>query len=507
MTARTSPADTTMPFSLGYGTNGFADHPLPVALELLAEKGYGAVALTLGHPHLDPFADDLDAQLQSLRSRLDELGLRIVVETGTRFLLDPRHKHRPALVDEDAAARVMFLRRAVDIAASLQAECVSFFSGILPENTAVETGWQRLISRVADITEYARGKGVILAVEPEPGMLIETVSDVLRLRAELGAPENLRVTVDIGHCVVVEPGGVRGALLEAGPLLANVQLDDMRPHAHEHLPFGEGVVDLPLALATLAELGYRGVAAVELPRHSHDAPGLAVRSMDALRNCWSAAATVGESNRWLQESTSAIAADPGTLTNIYARAGHRLGRSPLRPDTDPAGVLFGTLSDHARGRLIGRLGEFLPPHELAEALPLLYNGGDSAERRGVLRGLGALATGCPQLPDAVVTAGLHLTAEALRTNESGIVAAAVGPFAAAYLDQHSWRHAVLKLVFMGISLSAVSDLQERADDELARMARDFAAERTAAGRPVPADVHLLLQSSSGQSSSSFHTSS
>jgi sugar phosphate isomerase/epimerase len=485
-----------MPFSLGYGTNGFADHPLPIALELLAEQGYGAVALTLGHPHLDPFADDLDAQLHSLRSRLDELGLRIVIETGTRFLLDPRSKHRPALVDEDAAARLAFLRRAVDIAAALDAECVSFFSGLLSEATTPETGWRRLIARVADMVEYAGGKGVLLAVEPEPGMLIETVSDVLRLRAALGDPDNLRVTVDIGHCVVVEPAGVRGALLEAGPLLANVQLDDMRPHAHEHLPFGEGIVDLPLALATLAELGYRGVAAVELPRHSHDAPGLAVRSMAALRAGWHKAEAIRESERWLQESTTAIAADPGTLHNIFARAGRHLGRGPLRPDADPTGVLFGTTSDQARGQLIGRLGDVIAPHDLAEALLALYDGGDSAERRGVLRGLGALATGAPQLPDAVVTAGLRLTADALRTSESGIVAAAAGPFAAAHLDQHSWRHAVLKLVFMGISLSAVTDLQERADAELARMARDFAAERTAAGRPVPADVQLNLQSSS-----------
>jgi hypothetical protein len=132
----------------------------------------------------------------------------------------------------------------------------------------------------------------------------------------------------------------------------------------------------------------------------------------------------------------------------------------------------------------------------------LYNGGDSAERRGVLNGLGALAKGSPKLPAVVVTAGLRLTTEALRTSESGIVAAAVGPFAAAYLDQHSWRHAVLKLVFMGISLSAVTDLQERADDELARMAADFAAERSAAGRPIPDDVHLLLQSSSSYSTPS-----
>jgi sugar phosphate isomerase/epimerase len=500
MTASTS--SSTMPFSLGYGTNGFTDHPLSTALEILAEQGYDAVALTLGHPHLDPFAEDLDAQLQTLRVRLDELGLRVVVETGTRFLLDPRHKHRPALVDEEAATRVVFLRRAVDIAAALQAECVSFFSGVLPEGTTPETGWRRLASRVADVVEYARGKDVLLAVEPEPGMLVETVSDVLRLRAELGDPDNLRVTVDIGHCVVVEPGGVRGALLQAGPLLANVQLDDMRPHAHEHLPFGEGTVDLPLALATLAEMDYRGVAAVELPRHSFDAPGLASRSIAALRAGWEESGPARECERWLRESTTAVAADRGSLTRIFATAGRRLGSKPCRPDADPTGVLFGTTSDHARGWLIGRLGEFLPPEELADALLTLYNGGDSAERRGVLKGLGLLASSSPALPDVVVTAGLRLITDALRTNESGIVAAAAGPFAASYLDQHTWRHAVLKLVFMGISLTAVADLHERADDGLARMARDFAAERSAAGRPVPDDVHLLLRSAPSHSTSS-----
>lgn len=503
---RATASTSTMPFGLGYGTNGFTDHPLPVALELLAEQGYDSVALTLGHPHLDPFAEDLDEQLRALRHKLDELGFRVVIETGTRFLLDPRHKHRPALVDDEAASRVRFLRRAVDIAAALQAECVSFFSGILPEGTVPETGWQRLTSRVAEIVEYARDKNVLLAVEPEPGMLVETVSDALRLRSELGDPDNLRITVDIGHCVVVEPGGVRGALLQAGPLLANIQLDDMRPHAHEHLPFGEGAVDLPLALATLAELDYRGVAAVELPRHSYDAPGLAARSIEALRAGWEEAETSRETERWLQESTTAVTTDPATLPKIFALAARRLSRTPLRPDADPTGVLFGTTSDSARGRLLDRLGEFLPPDELADVLITLYDGGDSAERRGVLRGLGTLATRAPKLPDVVVTAGLRLTTEALRTNESGVVAAAVGPFAATYLDQHSWRHAVLKLVFMGISLSAVADLEERADDELARMAGDFAAERSAAGRPIPDDVQLLLGSAPSQSTSSKTTS-
>ncbi|WP_309081571.1 EboA domain-containing protein [Zhihengliuella sp.] len=482
---------TGLPFALGYGTNGFTDHSLPVALELLAEQGYDAVALTLGHPHLDPFADDLDARLRDLRSRLDELGLRVVVETGTRFLLDPRRKHRPTLVDEHADARVDFLRRAVDVARALDAECVSFFSGVLPEGVSAGAGWERLTRRLPAVVEHARASGVVLSLEPEPGMLVETVADALRLRAALGDPDCLRLTVDIGHCVVVEPGGVRGALLQAGDLLANVQLDDMRPHAHEHLPFGEGVVDLPLALATLAELDFRGVAAVELPRHSFDAPGLAERSLAALRTAWADGAPQRRCAQWVGESAAAISADPSVLARVFASAGRKVGRSPLDPDVDPAGVLHGTADDRARAELILRLGDTLAPADLSAALQELYTRGDSAERRGVLRGLGALAGAGRTLDDAVVDAGLAVTADALRTNETSLVAAAVGPFAAAHLDQHAWRHAVLKLVFMGVGLEAVAGLRDRADAELARMAEDFAAERRAAGRPVPADLDLI----------------
>lgn len=484
------------PFSIGYGTNGFTDHPLPQALELLHEFGYGAAALTLGHPHLDPFAPDLDARLDQLRGQLAELDLRVVIETGTRFLLNPREKHRPALVDEDAGARVAFLRRAVDIAAALNAECVSFFSGILPPGTSAETAWERLEARVAEVLDHAETRGVLLALEPEPGMFVETVADALELRARLGQPDGLRLTVDIGHCVVVEPGGVRGALLEAGELLANVQLDDMRPAAHEHLPFGEGTVDLQLALATLAELDYRGIAAVELPRHSFDAPGLAVRSMAALRDAWHQGQAAGAAAAWIRQSLAKIAADPAALPAVFAAAGRTVGRSPLYPDTDPAGIIRGTASDHARAELLRRLAGTMEPEKLAEALLDLYSRGDSAERRGVLRGLGSLAAGDPGLPAPVVAAGLSITAEALRTNETGLVAAAAGDFAAAYLDQHNWRHAVLKLIFMGVSVAAVTDLRNRVDGELARMAADFAAERRAAGRPVPDDVGLLLSAAS-----------
>lgn len=275
-------------FSLGYGTNGFADHTLDDVVQVLDARGYRALALTLGHPHLDPFAEDSLEVAARLRRRLDELDWRVVVETGSRYLLDPFLKHRPTLVDLDAEPRMRFLRRAIDIAAVLRADCVSLWSGVLPDDVAPAEGWLLLRERMLGLVEYAEASGVVLGFEPEPGMLVETVADALRLRQELGSPRSFGITVDLGHCVAVEPGGVVDALHSAGSLLVNVQVDDMLPGVHEHLELGLGRLDLTAALNTLHDIGYRGIAAVELPRHSHDAPGVAARSMRELHRAWEA---------------------------------------------------------------------------------------------------------------------------------------------------------------------------------------------------------------------------
>ena len=123
-----------MSLRFGYGTNGFANHRLPDALGVIADLGYQGVALTLDHDHLDPFAPELARRTAEVASMLDRLGLAVVVETGARYLLDPWRKHAPTLLDDDPAARVEFLHRAVRIAADLGAEAVSFWSGAAPRS-------------------------------------------------------------------------------------------------------------------------------------------------------------------------------------------------------------------------------------------------------------------------------------------------------------------------------------------------------------------------------------
>jgi sugar phosphate isomerase/epimerase len=70
---------------------------------------------------------------------------------------------------------------------------------------------------------------------------------------------------------------------QAGPYLVNIQIDDMRRGVHEHLEFGAGEIGFPPVLKAIADAGYTGLVAVELPRHAHAGPAVARRSLEFLR--------------------------------------------------------------------------------------------------------------------------------------------------------------------------------------------------------------------------------
>lgn len=206
------------------------------------------------------------------------------------------------------------------------------------------------------------------------------------------------------------------------------------------------------------------------------------------------AAARGPHTGWLADVLAEVRRDSRTADQAFPLAGRRVGRAALRPATDPAGVVHGTVDDAARAAVVLALDAAHrgDADRLAAHLADLYREGDTTERRGVLRGLDALTVASRgDLPGPVVALGRDLAADALRANDTSLVAAAVGPFAAAHLDPHTWRHAVVKLVFQGTSLDAVAALDDRADAELARMAHDLATERRAAGRAVPEDLARL----------------
>ncbi|MFI4874055.1 MAG: hypothetical protein ACIALR_01870 [Blastopirellula sp. JB062] len=87
---------------IGYNTNGFAHHDPLDAVDVLADLGYESVALTIDHGTLTPFGNTYmaDQQADHLAGLLAEKNMTCVIESGARFLLDPKQKHEPTFVSE-----------------------------------------------------------------------------------------------------------------------------------------------------------------------------------------------------------------------------------------------------------------------------------------------------------------------------------------------------------------------------------------------------------------------
>ncbi len=267
----------------GYVSNGLSDHRIEHALELLAENGYTGVALTLDHIHFDPLAPRLRARAARLRAELDALGL--VVRGGDRRALRARPApqalpdaalRRPPAARGPAVPRGRHRRRA-------RRAVVSMWSGAAPPDESPELAWDLLVDGCERVLAHAERNGIVLAFEPEPGMLVETLADYEALQTRLGHPPALGLTLDIGHIVCLEPMSVTECVRRGAPTLAHVHIEDMRRGVHEHLMFGEGELDLDEALGVLADVGYDGMVAVELSRHSHAAHEVVPAAMAAMR--------------------------------------------------------------------------------------------------------------------------------------------------------------------------------------------------------------------------------
>jgi L-ribulose-5-phosphate 3-epimerase len=265
-----------------YNTNGFASHRLEDAARVLADIGYDGIALTPDVHHLDPFGAS-PSEVRAFRRLCDDLSLSVLIETGARFVLDPARKHRPSLLDPppEAARRLDFLKRCVDLAVELRAPVVSTWSGRGPDDLDADGGLQRLARGLEALCAHAAGGGVRIGFEPEPGMAIETVAQWDRVREAVRSPV-LGLTLDVGHCLATREGEPADVVAARAKEILVLQLDDAVPGRHEHRMPGEGDVDWGLLARAVEESGYDGPLEVELSRHSSEAPDAARRAREFL---------------------------------------------------------------------------------------------------------------------------------------------------------------------------------------------------------------------------------
>jgi len=180
----------------------------------------------------------------------------------------------------------------------------------------------------------------------------------------------------------------------------------------------------------------------------------------------------------------------GALLAAFAAASRRVGKAPLvLADADRARVRSAGIDWPLATRVdeLWRIAQLVDAASRPDVDALVrdcFRGGDTDERCAVLRALPLLAS-----PERFMA----LAADACRTSVRTIFEAIAceNPFPARYLETLHFDQMVLKALFLEVSLARIIGLDGRRTPELTRMARDYLAERRAAGRAVSDDLTRL----------------
>src|SRR4051812_10486469 len=266
---------------LAFSTNAYLNYSFADAASRLAAIGYRGVEVMADVPHAWP-AYMLPEQKGALRDALAKNNL--AVSNVNAFMMhavnDSRQKYwHPSWVEPDPhyrQIRIDHTKRALSLAKELGARCITTEPGGPVEGRNWSECLKLFVEMLRPVVEHAEKEGVMLLVEPEPDLLIETADQYLEFAAKIRSPY-LGLNFDIGHfyCVKDEPAPTVHKLKEH---IRHVHLEDIAAtRVHHHMIPGEGVIDFGPVLAALRDVGYDGWVTVELYT-CHENPDYAAKT-------------------------------------------------------------------------------------------------------------------------------------------------------------------------------------------------------------------------------------
>jgi sugar phosphate isomerase/epimerase len=255
--------------NLAFSTNAYLNYSFAEAVRRLAAIGYRGVEVMADVPHAWP-AYLLPEQKQAIRDVLAAHGLAI--SNVNAFMMhavnDPRQKYwHPSWIEPDPHYRRIrsdHTRRALTLARELGAKCITTEpGGPVEPGGSWSAALKLFVEELKPVAAHAEKEGVLLLVEPEPGLLIESAAQFEEFIRHIDSPA-VALNFDIGHmyCVGEDPAS---ALRRLARYVRHVHLEDIAAtRVHHHLVPGEGAIDFAPVLRALRDIGYQGWVTVEL---------------------------------------------------------------------------------------------------------------------------------------------------------------------------------------------------------------------------------------------------
>jgi sugar phosphate isomerase/epimerase len=273
---------------LGFSTNAFKKNTLTEAIDAIAAIGYTGVELMADVPHAHPASFDR-GQRSALHAQIKLLGISISNVNGfTHFARGDTY--HPTWIEDDAEKRALRIAHTigcVELAGEFGAKTLSLQPGGPQIGTTITraVAGRRFAEGLREVLPAARQHNVILAVEPEPGLFIETAAEYLAFKNEFFREEPLiRMNCDVGHlfCVGEDPAAV---IFNMPDEIAHVHLEDIGSNrVHQHLTPGKGVINFKAIFSALESIGYTGWVTVELYPYETTAAGVAKLAWEHLQS-------------------------------------------------------------------------------------------------------------------------------------------------------------------------------------------------------------------------------
>jgi sugar phosphate isomerase/epimerase len=270
---------------LAFSTNAYLNYSFPDAVRRIAAIGYRGVEIMADVPHAWP-AFLLPEQKREIRDSLAQQNLAI--SNVNAFMMNAINDRRqrywhPSWIEPDPhyrAIRVDHTKRALTMARELGATCITTEPG---GPVAAGESWSGalnlFVEELKPVAEHAENEGVLLLVEPEPGLLIEKAEQFEEFMRHVDSPA-VGLNFDIGHmyCVSEDPPT---ALRRLARFIRHVHLEDIAAsRVHQHLVPGTGAVDFEATLRAIEEIGYAGWVTVELYPYIDDPDGAARAALE-----------------------------------------------------------------------------------------------------------------------------------------------------------------------------------------------------------------------------------
>src|SRR5215210_6594978 len=254
---------------LAFSTNAYMRFPFEEAASRIAGLGYDGLELMADVPHAWP-AGLLPGPKEDIRRAMERHGLTF--SNVNAFMMNAVADHRqpywyPSFIEPDVGfrrVRIDHTRRALSLCAELGAPHITTEPGgpIAPGQSR-QQAIDLFVEVLKPLAEHAHDVGVLLLIEPEPGLLIETTDQYLEVAERLDAP-SIGLNFDVGHAFCMGED-LPGQIAKLAPHTRHYHFEDIAAtRVHHHLVPGTGAIDFAAVVAAIRRTGYDGWLTVEL---------------------------------------------------------------------------------------------------------------------------------------------------------------------------------------------------------------------------------------------------